>query len=281
MLDLGYDEKEAEQLYFDVQTLGKGKDANSWIAPWPSFQSQLTSCSSQNTSLICGSVIVNLSSMEAYVNTNQGLSKIHSVVYPTNDSLFESVANDSKTDLTLALVPSASGFSGILMTKELGMSMFTKLFFFNGHGSKYFAEFSQTRDVKGIDIKVWKVDWTGSSVRNLNDLPLEEPTIENNGSITEVKARHILISTDNHDEAEALKMIKDIAKNATAENFADLAKAHSEGPSSVNGGDLGWFGKGKMVKPFEDAAFSTEVGKISEPVKTDFGYHLILVEDQR
>ena len=76
-------------------------------------------------------------------------------------------------------------------------------------------------------------------------------------------------------------MINDIKDNATEDNFADLAKQYSEGPSSVNGGDLGWFGEGVMVAPFEQAAFNLEVGEISEPVLTQFGYHLILVEDKR
>ena len=59
-----------------------------------------------------------------------------------------------------------------------------------------------------------------------------------------------------------------------------MAEKYSEGPSAVNGGSLGWFEKGQMVKPFEDVAFSIGVGKISRIVKTQFGYHIILVEDK-
>ena len=91
----------------------------------------------------------------------------------------------------------------------------------------------------------------------------------------EVKARHILVET------------KDIAleveeKLTAGEDFEKLAKEYStDTGSSQNGGDLGFFGKGEMVSEFEDVAFSLEVGKISSPVKTEHGYHIIKVEDKK
>ncbi|MEE9443675.1 MAG: peptidylprolyl isomerase [candidate division Zixibacteria bacterium] len=65
------------------------------------------------------------------------------------------------------------------------------------------------------------------------------------------------------------------------EDFAELAIAYSEGPTGPNGGDLGWFGPGKMVQEFNDAAFAMEVGEISEPVRTQFGWHIIKVDEKR
>ncbi len=90
---------------------------------------------------------------------------------------------------------------------------------------------------------------------------------------TRVKAKHILVDT----KAEAMRIKTEIDDGAS---FDYYAQRYSKCPSGRNGGDLGYFGKGQMVKPFEDAAFNGEVGKVSEPVKTQFGWHLIKVVDK-
>ena len=96
-----------------------------------------------------------------------------------------------------------------------------------------------------------------------------------------IRASHILISQQGTDEknlAEANRIYEELKKGA---DFTQAAKTYSKDPGSVhNGGDLGWFGKGMMVKEFEDACFSAKVGEIQKPVKTSFGYHIILVTDQ-
>lgn len=82
-----------------------------------------------------------------------------------------------------------------------------------------------------------------------------------------MRASHILVSS--LDQANAL------LAEATALNFGQLAMQHSSCPSKANGGDLGEFAPGMMVKPFEDATVATPIGQISQPVQTQFGYHLI------
>lgn len=99
----------------------------------------------------------------------------------------------------------------------------------------------------------------------------------------EIKARHILLRiSDPSKEKEVLARAKKIRAKVTPRNFASVAKKETEetaGKSS--GGDLGYFGRGKMVKQFEEAAFKLKAGQISEPVKSPFGYHIILVEDKK
>ncbi|WP_394691742.1 peptidylprolyl isomerase [Hoeflea sp.] len=91
----------------------------------------------------------------------------------------------------------------------------------------------------------------------------------------EISARHILVETE--EEAKAL-----IAELDAGKDFAELAKEKSTGPSAGNGGDLGYFTKGRMVPEFEAAAFALEKGQYAkEPVKTQFGWHVIKVEDRR
>jgi len=89
----------------------------------------------------------------------------------------------------------------------------------------------------------------------------------------QIRARHILVET----KEEAQKLIEELKGGAA---FEELAK-QSKDPSGQNGGDLGFFGRGQMVKPFEDAAFALEVGKISAPVQTPFGWHIIKIEEKR
>ncbi len=83
-------------------------------------------------------------------------------------------------------------------------------------------------------------------------------------------ARHILVNTE-----EECTQLKD--RSEGGEDFADVARAHSTCPSKAQGGDLGQFGPGMMVKEFDEVVFSADVNSLQGPVKTQFGYHLLEV----
>jgi peptidyl-prolyl cis-trans isomerase C len=91
---------------------------------------------------------------------------------------------------------------------------------------------------------------------------------------TEYKAAHILVET----EETARDLIAELEGGA---DFAALAREHSTGPSGPNGGDLGWFGPGVMVEEFFNAVASLEPGQVSEPVQTQFGWHVIKLNETR
>lgn len=87
--------------------------------------------------------------------------------------------------------------------------------------------------------------------------------------VDKIKCSHILVEK----QSQALAILERLKKG---EKFAELAKELSlDSGSGKRGGDLGYFGRGKMVKPFESAAFALTVGQVSEPIKTEFGYHII------
>jgi peptidyl-prolyl cis-trans isomerase C len=131
---------------------------------------------------------------------------------------------------------------------------------------------------KEVDQKVKITDEERKTFYDTNPQLFQQPE--------RVKASHILIKVDEgaseEKKAEALKKIKEIQQKVQkGEDFAALAKTYSEGPSAPRGGDLNYFGRGQMVKPFEDAAFSMKPNETSDIVETKFGYHLIKVVDKQ
>jgi peptidyl-prolyl cis-trans isomerase C len=132
------------------------------------------------------------------------------------------------------------------------------------------------------------------SEHGMDDAAVKEAYGRDRARFTEANARHILIrfqgspvptkpGAKDLTEAEALAKLLAVKKRVEGgEDFATVAKAESDDSGSgAAGGELGTFGPGQMVKEFEDVAFALEPGKLSEPVKTRFGYHLIQVKERR
>lgn len=123
----------------------------------------------------------------------------------------------------------------------------------------------------------------------VTDEEIQKYYADNQSSFSEeeqVKARHILLMVDpNAPKAESdkvLKQLQDIAAQIkTADDFAAMAAKYGQDGTKNTGGDLGWFSRGQMVKEFADAAFSLPKATLSDPVRTQFGYHLIWVDDKK
>lgn len=92
--------------------------------------------------------------------------------------------------------------------------------------------------------------------------------------VKKIKASHILVEK----HSEALKVLNELKSGG---DFKNLARKYSTCPSGKRGGDLGFFSRGQMVKEFENAAWALKVGEVSEPVKTQFGYHVIKKTGER
>jgi len=145
---------------------------------------------------------------------------------------------------------------------------------------KEFAKIKK-RIEKDLAIQVWqkreldKIKVSDKELKNYYNKNKEEFNEKES-----VHARHILVKTE--DEAnKIISELKSLKGDALKNKFIELAKERSTGPSGPKGGDLGYFAKGQMVPEFNDKVFSMKVGEISEPVKTQFGYHVIYLEDKK
>lgn len=119
------------------------------------------------------------------------------------------------------------------------------------------------------------VDRIGSAPVSDEELQAEfDAQFASAGPVKEYNASHILVET----QADADAVIAALAEGA---DFAQVAQERSIGPSGPNGGDLGWFTAGMMVPSFEEAVFALEVGEVSSPVETQFGWHVIVLNDAR
>ena len=161
--------------------------------------------------------------------------------------------------------------------------------------------FKTTLEREGLTFKIYrdslKQQITLSRVLNaevrsrikINEKEVESYYLKNKKKFLkplEIKAYHIIFVVSDKDtkaktmkqKKKALRVLKLARKG---DDFIELARTHSEGPSKNSGGDLGWVKKGAMISSFEDAAFSLRKGEISGLVKTDYGYHIIKVVDRR
>lgn len=138
------------------------------------------------------------------------------------------------------------------------------------------GELSPTKEEKLFSAKVGDIVGPFSDFDGYHLVKILE---ERTGNDEFIRASHILINIQGNDSTSALNQAKEIiVKLKKGEDFATLAKQFSKDPGSAEkGGDLGWFGKGRMVKPFEDACYKAQLNQIVGPVKTQFGYHIIKV----
>lgn len=273
-------EEEADTYYYEITTT----DGDQWITGWPGYMTGESGCQKEGNELLCVTnlrgqqipIQISLDSMDAKLPVSEGELRPNSIVYVSGDQIKEKTfSSGQKTGFSVILIPKGSEYSIVLSSPELADSIFTKMFYYKGHGLKHFVPFLEKRQYNGQNIYTYKIDW--NSEENTNVYKKEE-----------ISAKHILIQTkdsansnSNRTNEEALELVEEIAKKINEDNFEEIAREYSEGPSASRGGDLGWFGKGQMVKEFEDAAFALDKGEIAYPVKTQFGYHIIKLEDKR
>ena len=169
-------------------------DANSWIAPWPSYGSRLSGCSTREDNIICplqtenggiANVDINLKNRTANIMSSNGIVHPKAVVFPTKDGIDKIEYPDSPVGFTMTLIPSGDSWSYIMMSAPLEDGIFTRLYFLDGHGLTKFRKFSDMTSFTGNRIVIWKIDWNGTN-KNLVYFNEEAPSLQEN--ISDVNA---------------------------------------------------------------------------------------------
>ncbi|MEK6867359.1 MAG: hypothetical protein AABX98_00910, partial [Nanoarchaeota archaeon] len=171
--DLAMTEEQAAELYAQATT----NDPNNWIAPWPSYASMPSGCTQSQTELLCDvGIRVNLTDGDAGVLTSDGWKHPQKLLYVNPDGEYNVTYFGMYSDVLVgtdggsysaALIPEGAGFKAFFMDTTLMDSMFTKLFFYKGHGLECFDLFDEQSTVTGDQIYVWKVDWECSSANEV------------------------------------------------------------------------------------------------------------------
>ncbi len=178
-----YTREDAEDMYYDVLSIKDDAEANSWIAPWPSYAGSSGCGNVEENKIACnigngGIVEIDMLTLQADIQTPQGVMHPDSVVLPLEDGSYQRKEFNETIGISMVLVPEGDGeYSALMMHPRLDKSMFTIMFYLNGHGLKYFEKFSDVTDITGGRIIVWKVDWEGNAENFLEEFepePVEE-----------------------------------------------------------------------------------------------------------
>ncbi|MBI4147783.1 FKBP-type peptidyl-prolyl cis-trans isomerase [Candidatus Woesearchaeota archaeon] len=164
MDNFNYTKQFAEQVYYDVKALPDENAANQWISPWPGYASGVAGCDFKGPQKIeCGNgVQADLQRMDARVvaQGNTGIPKYLVYINETTKAVQKAEYNNSNMNIAVILIPRGNGYAAVLSSPELAASMFTRLFFMEGNGLRYFEPLTSQHQITGGDIRVYKTDWT-------------------------------------------------------------------------------------------------------------------------
>ena len=149
----------------EVRKVWDAGEANGWIAPWPSYASGPSGCKMIEQKAVCGNgVTVDLKTMNATVQTQNVLGIPRSVIYVRGEEVVENTLEPGAS-ISVVLVPSGDSYTSILVQHPMGMSIFNRLFYMEGHGLRHFQRFEDRSGITGVRVITWKVDWDGNSLQ--------------------------------------------------------------------------------------------------------------------
>ncbi len=233
----GLKEQEAESTYFDIQS----QDGNQWITPWPGYLTGVKPCKSEDNKevLICPqnaggqqlNFAVNLTTMDVTIPGTRQEVKPTSIVYPTKNGTAEKKFQGNVIGASLILIPTATGFKSILAHPLVANSMFTRLFFMEGNGLRYFDKFDDRQGLTGGRIIVWKVDWEGKDANSL----LKETNTTEDKNDPEIKSAEKDIQNSIEGMDELNNISEDVDGDIVEKNILNEQKTNqNNGTESLN-----------------------------------------------
>lgn len=206
-------EEEATRLYNEVQRITNEQEANTWISPWPGYNAALQGCGREGNYLTCSSgVEIDLETMEATLAGPEGRINPKAFVYVEDDEVIQKRYDNSTSPFGVTLIPSGNSYSILLASNELSAGMFTRMYYLQGHGLKYFKPFHIARDASGLLIYTYEVDWTGENatitydgvpelIEEIEIIEIEE--IIDNETVTDETEANETIESDNESAKES------------------------------------------------------------------------------
>ena len=178
MKKFNYTKEKADNIYFEIQSIEnepyantRDSKANAWVAPWPGYGGTISCSKNKQEIFVCSNGFqINLSNHDVFAIGQQGVVRPRAVAFTTDDGLFKKEFNGSTVDFGMTIIPkNEDSVNVVLSSKELTGGMFTRMFYMQGHGLKYFKLFNHQRGLTGTDIYVYKVDWEGRNTTIVQD----------------------------------------------------------------------------------------------------------------
>ena len=170
--NFNYTRERAQNSYSDMQSISSDSEANTWIAPWPGYGGTKSCTRTVSSIYSCGNGLqVNLSNYDIFGAGQQGIVRPKAAAFTTRDGILKKYFNNSNLDIGVTIIPqSENELVMVLSSKELTGSMFTRMFYMQGHGLKYFKLFNHQRGLTGTDIYTYKMDWEGNNATISEDI---------------------------------------------------------------------------------------------------------------
>ncbi|MAG91148.1 hypothetical protein CMO83_00565 [Candidatus Woesearchaeota archaeon] len=172
MMDkFNYTKERAENTYFEIQSITTDSEANAWVAPWPGYGGTINCNKNENGIFVCNNGMqINLSNNDVFGIDQQGTIRPRSAAFVTEDGIMIKEFDGRTLDFGMTIIPqNEDQVLVVLSSKELTGGMFTRMFYTQGHGLRYFKLFNHQRGLTGTSIYTYKVDWDGKNTTIVED----------------------------------------------------------------------------------------------------------------